>query len=154
MIYVDRFFFNKSKVTIVLFSDIKKLSLRCKTQQGAIRLSQALGYDDGKFCHNIHLIFLFYYFIKSIKIYIGNKFKFIGMILVLLSMIMAIHNPLAYKNALLGELQTFTQVQKTPDLKEYLSNPSLVSTQNQHPQNVVMIIGESFNKSHSSLYIS
>lgn len=100
----------------------------------------------------IALIFLFYYFIKSIKIYIGNKFKFIGIILVLLSMIMAIHNPLAYKNALLGELQTFTQVQKTPDLKEYLSNPSLVSTQNQHPQNVVMIIGESFNKSHSSLY--
>lgn len=98
------------------------------------------------------LLFLFSYFIKSIKIYIGNKSKCTGIILVLLSLIMVIHNPLAYKDALLGELQSFTQIQKSPDLRKYLSNPSLISTQKQHPENVVMIIGESFNKSHSSLY--
>lgn len=65
---------------------------------------------------------------------------------------MVIHNPLAHKDALLGELQAFTQIQKVPDLKKYLSKPSLILTQKQHPDNVVMIIGESFNKSHSSLY--
>lgn len=98
------------------------------------------------------LIILVCYFIKSIKIYIGYKFKFTGLIFVLLSLIMVIHNPLAHKDALLGELQSFTQIQKSPDLKKYLSNPSLIFTQKQHPENVVMIIGESFNKSHSSLY--
>lgn len=98
------------------------------------------------------LIFLFYYFTKSIKTYIGKTFKFVGIILVLLSLIMVIHNPLAYKEALLGELQTLIQIQKTPDLRKHLSNPSLISIQKQHPENVVMIIGESFNKSHSSLY--
>lgn len=98
------------------------------------------------------LLLLFCYFIKSIKTYIGNKFKITGIIFILLSLIMVIHNPLAHKDALLGELQAFTQIQKVPDLKKYLSKPSLILTQKQHPNNVVMIIGESFNKSHSSLY--
>lgn len=101
-------------------------------------------------------IFLLYNFIKFIKSYTENKLKLTGIIFVLIFLVMVIHNPLTYKDALLGELQTliqtFTQIQKSPDLRKYLSNPSLISTQKQHPENVVMIIGESFNKSHSSLY--
>lgn len=102
------------------------------------------------------LIFLFCYFVKLIKNHTDNKLKFAGLSYVLIFLVMVIHNPLAYNDALLGELhtliQTFTQIQKSPDLRRYLSNPSLISILKQHPDNVVMIIGESFNKSHSSLY--
>ena len=38
------------------------------------------------------------------------------------------------------------------DLREHLTNPEVVETTEDHPQNIVLIIGESYTKYHSSLY--
>ena len=40
----------------------------------------------------------------------------------------------------------------TPDLALYKSNPNLIESTETHPENIVVIIGESFAKTHSSLY--
>lgn len=49
-------------------------------------------------------------------------------------------------------LLTLRLPEKSPDLKQYYTSPKLVYTANRHPKNVVMVIGESFPKCHSSLY--
>lgn len=38
------------------------------------------------------------------------------------------------------------------DLRNHLTNPNIILSDSLPPQNIVIIIGESFNKSHSSLY--
>lgn len=38
------------------------------------------------------------------------------------------------------------------DLNDYVVKPQLIETRSHHPQYVVLIVGESFSKSHSSLY--
>lgn len=40
----------------------------------------------------------------------------------------------------------------TPDLTQYKNHPSLKPTMDVHPENIVVIIGESFAKTHSSLF--
>lgn len=90
--------------------------------------------------------------IKRITFIFGTKSKLTGITILIISLFLVIHNPLAYKEALLGELLSFGKIEITPDLKKYYSNPELNSFSHNKPDNIVMIIGESFTKSHSSLY--
>ena len=43
-------------------------------------------------------------------------------------------------------------IEVPPNLIKYKTNPSFIETSTNHPENIVVIIGESFAKSHSSLY--
>lgn len=51
----------------------------------------------------------------------------------------------------LYKIKTFFSYSAPRDLKQYLQNPS-IDKESDGPQNVVLIIGESFSKYHSSLY--
>ena len=59
-------------------------------------------------------------------------------------------------NTPLGRLYNIYKVKHlielTPNLDLYKSNPNFVETTEAHPENIVIILGESFAKTHSSLY--
>lgn len=42
--------------------------------------------------------------------------------------------------------------ENSADLREHLTNPDVIETLEDHPQDIVIILGESFSKYHSSLY--
>lgn len=66
--------------------------------------------------------------------------------------LVCIRNASCWLDTRILSLLTLRLPEKSPDLKQYYTAPKLVSTAKQHPKNVVMIIGESFAKRHSSLY--
>lgn len=70
--------------------------------------------------------------------------------------ILVIINPYSIHDTPIGRLYLIFRdkhrIEFAPDLSLYKSNPEFVSTSEKHPENIVIIIGESFAKTHSSLY--
>lgn len=61
------------------------------------------------------------------------------------------YSPVLMKEAFVGELWNFSMDDHV-DLHHHLTHPKLIETREDHPEKIVVIIGESFSKSHSSLY--
>lgn len=127
---------------------------------GGTNLQEAKEYIESSVSTNyiftaILILFCFFllsYLLFLIRPHIGIKTKTAGLIIILLGIITTIHNPSIYKDGLYGELLVFTKISKTPNLKDYMTNPPIKYIEKDCPDNIVMIIGESFTKSHSSLY--
>lgn len=73
-------------------------------------------------------------------------------IIFLISIILCIKTPYLWEKMLFGKIYILANTPSTPDLRNYRSNLKLISTTNNKPQNIVIILGESFSKLHSSLY--
>lgn len=78
-------------------------------------------------------------------------------IIIILSLIMGLRNPYMYNDAFSGRFIHLCKYisklsQNIYDLEKYIIIPEITTTKERQPKNVVMIIGESFSKSHSSLY--
>lgn len=93
-----------------------------------------------------------YNIFKRLSIHFGNTVHYIAFIGVIIGTALTIRNPLIYNDVFIGKIIKTFQTPSVPNLKDYLSNPHIISTKARKPQNIVMIIGESFSKSHSSLY--
>lgn len=93
-------------------------------------------------------IFYFRYSINKV----GSKLTFLG-IFVLLVGITAIYFKKSqnWEGVYLYKIKTLLSYSAPRDLKQYLKNPSIKKV-NEGPKNIVMVIGESFSKHHSSLY--
>lgn len=93
-------------------------------------------------------IFYFRYSINKV----GEKLTFLG-IFVLLVGITAIYFKKSqnWEGVYLYKIKTLLSYSAPRDLKQYLKNPSIKKV-NEGPKNIVMVIGESFSKHHSSLY--
>lgn len=96
----------------------------------------------------VSLLLLIFYKLSSLKFKLNIISQLILFLLVILSVSVIVTNP--KKVGRVNVVRLFHQGM-TPDLKEYRQNP-LVVKNNNSPRNIVMIIGESFSKSHSSLY--
>ncbi len=59
--------------------------------------------------------------------------------------------PPILEDSFIGHLFKFSHIIPAPNLNEYLSHPQIIQ-KGDLPENIVIIIGESFTKSHSSLY--
>ena len=70
---------------------------------------------------------------------------------VFLSLLVNLYMPRNFIGIITEKLLVFTYITETPDLKDYLQHPEMEVIARQ-PQNVVVIIGESYTKSHASLY--
>lgn len=70
----------------------------------------------------------------------------------LISIILCIKTPYLWEKMLFGKIYILINTPSTPDLRNYRSSLKLISTTNHKPQNIVIILGESFSKLHSSLY--
>ncbi len=93
-----------------------------------------------------------YYIIKRLSAYFGKRTHYIALLGVIIGTILTIRNPLIYNDVFIGKILKTLQIPTVPNLKDYLTHPKIVSETNKKPKNIVMIIGESFSKSHSSLY--
>lgn len=93
-----------------------------------------------------------YHIIKRLSVFIGRKTQYIAFIGVIIGTALTIRNPLIYNDVFIGKIIKTFQTPTVSNLKDYQTYPQLVFTKDQKPQNIVMIIGESFSKSHSSLY--
>ena len=82
---------------------------------------------------------------------VGNKITLTAIFVLFSSVAMNCYAPHIWAYGFFGKIQELTDVEKTPDLKEYYTHPRIEVVGNQ-PQKVVMIIGESFAREHSSLY--
>lgn len=60
-------------------------------------------------------------------------------------------NPSVWKDGPIGKIRSLIQY-NVPHLKDYYTHPHISINNGQQPQNVVLIIGESLTKHHSSLY--
>lgn len=95
-----------------------------------------------------------YYIIKRLSVFFKKEiyYNYIALTGVMIGIALTIRNPLIYNDVFIGKIIKTFQIPTVPNLKDYLTNPNIISVKNQKPHNVVMIIGESFSKSHSSLY--
>lgn len=57
-----------------------------------------------------------------------------------------------FGNVSITKVYTILNATSPPDLKDYAVHPQLLTLSEKKPKNIVMIIGESFSKTHSSLY--
>lgn len=91
--------------------------------------------------------------LSKIKIKIDKKVSTVLLSLVIISILSFVF--ISSKNFGLisvTKIYTMIDVEVTPNLKDYYVNPKLSFVKDIKPKNIVMIIGESFSKSHSSLY--
>ena len=103
------------------------------------------------------LLIIFVIYLLKLKVSLNNIacVKILTCLFLLFSALTII-NPHSCKDMILGRIYRIFKYNKSvlfiPDLSQYKSNPSFVPTTEYHPENIIMIIGESFAKTHSSLY--
>lgn len=83
---------------------------------------------------------------KKVIVYICNIFLVISII----GYLKVDWSPFGYLS--LTKISTFIRAMDVPDLEKYKHSLSLIDITDKKPKNVVIIMGESFSKSHSSLY--
>lgn len=99
-------------------------------------------------------LFVFYilynllYRIKLKETRIGYYF---GFSCLSVTVFMCFHNTAPWKELFFGELYTFISVPSIPELKNYFHYPK-INVISEQPKNIVIVFGESFSKSHCSLY--
>ena len=102
---------------------------------------------------SILLFYWLYNWLEKKIVHFGWKFHVVLLLIVLLGLIsFAFVSWDNFGNVSVTKIATFLKSSKTPDLKNYMLNPNVRFIKKHKPRNIVMIIGESFSKSHSSLY--
>ena len=97
-------------------------------------------------------IFTCYYLIKQVLKPIRYDYKLIGIFLIS-SVVLTIRRPVYFKELFPYKyINGFNPSNKVPNLSEFAEEIRLTSFKEVKPLNVVLIIGESFSKFHSSLY--
>lgn len=97
-------------------------------------------------------IFASYYLIKNTLKFSKCNSLLIGIFLVI-SALLTIRRPIYFEKIFPYKyVKGFNPQNKVPDLSEFVEEIHLTYLKKERPLNVVLIIGESFNKFHSSLY--
>lgn len=87
------------------------------------------------------------------KVRLHKYFQRVFLFFVAVSFLLCIRNVTVFKyDTFLGHICMLFNHEELPDLHKYCTFPKLVSDGRAYPQNVVLIIGESFSRCHSSLY--
>ena len=82
----------------------------------------------------------------------GNRIRvYIGLPLVILSTVLFLYRPSVWVDGFLSVVYNAFKFEQCPDLTKYTTHPNLIFKE-PHPKNIVIIIGESEAKNHSSLY--
>lgn len=105
------------------------------------------------FALSFFIITLFYYkILKPVKLSLNRSISLIGVIIALLGS--AAIGVISTKNIENISVMKFYSMFKDvpPDLSSYMTELELDVVEREHIKNIVVIIGESFSKSHSSLY--
>lgn len=104
-------------------------------------------------------VFLFFILIWQIikrlnlRLNLGKKASLVAMGIITICIIVNLCKWGIWKYGPIGPFYEFTQHENPSDLRSYFSHPKLTFDDKEElPTNVVLIIGESFGRSHSSIY--
>ena len=95
----------------------------------------------------VSVVLLMFYYLRDLRLRCNSIAVCTIFILLSISVIMTINRCENIKDCNLYYLLT----KECPDLREYMQNPSVLDSEEQ-VENIVLVIGESFSKFHSSLY--
>jgi len=99
------------------------------------------------------LILLFLYAIfHRIKFRLTRALSHLALIFAIISLFLFIKNPSVWCDTIIERVAWYFKIQSPPDLHEYLTHPNLTIEKSAAPQTLTIIFGESFARSHSSLY--
>lgn len=121
--------------------------------------AESLEFANTFFSFEVFLLFAIVLFILGIILYFRSSIDWAGykltycMILVLLlgTITICLKKSRNWEGVYLYKIKTLLSYSAPRDLKQYLQNPSIYKVSD-GPKNVVLVIGESFQKYHSSLY--
>lgn len=100
----------------------------------------------------IFILWKFYHILRKSRYKFPKYIQITALAATIIGTILLIRNPLAYKDVFIGKFITILQTPRVPDTQEFLTYPQIIFTKSKQPKNVILLIGESFSKSHSSLY--
>lgn len=101
------------------------------------------------------LIILLWRLIKRyhINLNLGKKASLLAMAVICICLVVNFFRWGIWKYGPIAPFIEFTQNENPADLRDYFTHPQLTcDEENEFPSNVVLIIGESFTRSHSSIY--
>ena len=104
-------------------------------------------------CLSFIAFIIFYKLIKNLNYHISLGVQYCLLSFVFLGLIsfIVVSNK-NFGNVSITKIYTFLNASKPIELENYKVHPVLKITKKRRPKDIVMIIGESFSKSHSSLY--
>ena len=109
--------------------------------------------------HVLLIIIVFTLIIRfsCIKCQVNNKFVVnLLSVVFLFCTILVILNPYSIHDTPIGRIYIIYRdrhrIELAPDLSLYKNYPEFISIREKHPENIIIIVGESFAKTHSSLY--
>lgn len=104
-------------------------------------------------CLSFIAFIIFYKLVKNLNYHISLGVQYCLLSFVFLGLIsfIVVSNK-NFGNVSITKIYTFLNASKPIDLENYKVHPVLKITKKRRPKDIVMIIGESFSKSHSSLY--
>lgn len=99
------------------------------------------------------IIYVLYEVLKRKKVKLKSEFQYYGLSVVFICLAsFLVGGCKNFGNVSITKIPTFFKSLSPIDLENYKINPNVIFTKTEKPKNIVMIIGESFSKSHSSLY--
>lgn len=93
------------------------------------------------------VVFVLFYYLRKLRF----KWNYIGRCVVLIFLLFSASISLRQFNKVKDSNLYYLITKECPDLREYRQNPSVICA-GERVDNIVLIIGESFSKFHSSLY--
>lgn len=87
--------------------------------------------------------------VKGLKLAKGLVIAFL--VTFIISSVLIARNPAVLDDFLMCN-DVSVVLENSVDLRQYPTNPQIIETTKDHPQSIVLVIGESFTKYHSSLY--
>lgn len=99
-----------------------------------------------------YLFYRFVFWLFRKKQVVMLKVSMVAFLLNIIEFLYVSHTWSAWNNISITRFFNIPDIASSPDLHQYLVHPKFEYTETQVPQNIVLIIGESFAKSHSSLY--
>ena len=110
--------------------------------------------------YNVILIIIAFFLLVKIsyrKLQLNNLFllKILSVAFIFNLFLLVIH-PYSIHETPIGRIYVIYRdkhvIELMPNLSLYKNNPEFISSRNEHPENIIVIIGESFAKTHSSIY--
>jgi len=93
---------------------------------------------------------LLVWMVKRVKLSAIVKRACFGVVCV--SAALCVRNNSVWQDTILGHLSITVSAENAPNLRQYYTSPALMQMSKEHPQNIAVIIGEAFSRSHSSLF--
>lgn len=108
--------------------------------------------DTLVFVFIIAILPLLYIWLAKVRYILSINLAILPTTLLILSIAGLFHNLGMLAHEIKGENNWNFKFDEIVDLREHPTFPSLIESDSIHPQNIVVILGESFSKNHSTLY--